>query len=104
MFSKDMIAEEQKFNEVRDFLDNEIIRLGALIEEYKEEIKTQGEDFNMDNPNGGMYSGMELTEIHHEMEKKMIYSQEAANDIEFFKKLRVYRMIQIFRELIAART
>ena len=88
MFSKDMIAEEQKFNEVRDFLDSEIIRLGALIEEYKEEIKTQGEDFNMDNPNGGMYSGMELTEIHHEMEKKMIYSQEAANDIEFFKKLR----------------
>lgn len=83
-----MIAEEQKFNEVRDFLDSEIVRLGQLIEEYKNDIKVQGEDFNMDNPNGGMYSGMELTQVHHEMEKKMIYSQEAANDIEFFKKLR----------------
>jgi DNA helicase-2/ATP-dependent DNA helicase PcrA len=83
-----MIAEEQKFNEVRDFLDSEIVRLGELIEEYKNDIKVQGEDFNMDNPNGGMYSGMELTQIHHEMEKKMIYSQEAANDIEFFKKMR----------------
>ena len=88
MFSKDMIAEEQKFNEVRDFLDSEIVRLGELIEEYKNDIKIQGEDFNMDNPNGGMYSGMELTQIHHEMEKKMIYSQEAANDIAFFKKMR----------------
>ena len=83
-----MIAEEQKFNQVRDFLDSEIVRLGELIEEYKNDIKIQGEDFNMDNPNGGMYSGMELTQIHHEMEKKMIYSQEAANDIAFFKKMR----------------
>ena len=88
MFSKDMLAEEQKFNDVRDFIDSEIVRLTALIEEYKNDIKIQGEDFNMDNPNGGMYSGMELTQIHHEMEKKMTYSQEAANDIEFFKKLR----------------
>lgn len=88
MFSKDMIAEEQKFNQVRDFLDSEIVRLGELIEEYKNDIKIQGEDFNMDNPNGGMYSGMELTQIHHEMEKKMIYSQEAANDIAFFRKMR----------------
>ncbi len=90
MFSKDMIAEEQKFNEVRDFLDSEIVRLGQLIEEYKNDIKVQGEDFNMDNPNGGMYSGMELTQVHHEMEKKMIYSQEAAYDIDFFKKIRNY--------------
>ena len=88
MFSKDMIAEEQKFNEVRDFLDSEIVRLGELIEEYKEDIKIQGEDFNMDNPNGGMYSGMELTEIHYDMEKKMLYSQEAQNDINFYKRLR----------------
>ncbi len=88
MFSKDMIAEEQKFNEVKEFLDSEIVRLGALVEEYKKEIKTQGEDFNMDNPNGGMYSKMELTEVHYEMEKKMIYSQEALNDIAFYKKLK----------------
>ncbi len=83
-----MIAEEQKFQEVKGFLDSEIIRLTELIEEYKNDIKTQGEDFNRDNPNGGMYSGMELTEIHHDMEKKMIYSKEAENDIYFYRKLR----------------
>ncbi len=88
MFSKDMIAEEQKFQEIRGFLDSEIIRLSELIEEYKSDIKTQGEDFNRDNPNGGMYSGVELTEIHYEMEQKMLYSQEASNDIRFFSKLR----------------
>ncbi len=88
VFSKDMVAEEQKFQEVKSFLDSEILRLGELIEEYKNDIKVQGEDFNMDNPNGGMYSGMELTEVHYEMEKKMLYSQEATNDIYFYKKLR----------------
>ncbi len=88
MFEKDMKLEEQKFFEVRDFLDSEIIRLGALIKEYRDDIKEQGEDFNRDNPNGGMYSKMELTEIHYDMEKKMIYSEEAAMDIAFYKKLR----------------
>lgn len=88
MFSEDMIAEELKFNQVRSFLEQEIVRLTALIEEYKEDIKTQGRDFNMDNPNGGMYSGMELTEIHHDMERKMFYSQQAASDIAFYHKLK----------------
>ena len=89
MFEKDMKLEEQKFFEVRDFLDSEIVRLGALIKEYRDDIKEQGEDFNRDNPNGGMYSKMELTEIHYDMEKKMIYSEEAAMDIAFYKKLRL---------------
>ncbi len=84
-----MIAEEQKYYEVRDFLDSEIVRLGELIKEYRANIKEQGEDFNRDNPNGGMYSGMELTEIHYEMEKQMIYAEEAARDAYFFKKLRL---------------
>ena len=89
MFEKDMKLEEQKFFQVRDFLDSEIVRLGALIREYRDDIKEQGEDFNRDNPNGGMYSKMELTEIHYDMEKKMIYSEEAAMDIAFYKKLRL---------------
>ncbi len=88
MFSEDMVLEEQKFQDVRAFLEKEIVRLTALIEEYKKDIKTQGEDFNRDNPNGGMYSGVELTEIHYEMEQKMLYSQEAANDIYFYNKLK----------------
>ena len=89
MFSKDMLSEQVKFYNVQEFLDKETLRLTDLIKEYKEDIKEQGRDFNMDNPNGGMYSEMELTEIHYDMEKKMIYSQEAANDIYFYKKLRL---------------
>ena len=65
LLGKDMKIEEQNAQYVQEFLDNEIIRLGELIEEYKANVKVMGEDFNMDNPNGGMYSGMELTEIHH---------------------------------------
>lgn len=88
MLGKDMKIEEQNAEKVQQFLDDEIIRLGELIEEYKANVKTMGEDFNMDNPNGGMYSGMELTEIHHEMEKQFQYSEEASRDIYFYKKLR----------------
>ena len=84
-----MLSEQVKFYNVQEFLDKETLRLTDLIKEYKEDIKEQGRDFNMDNPNGGMYSEMELTEIHYDMEKKMIYSQEAANDIHFYKKLRL---------------
>lgn len=89
MFLKDMYPEQLKYYGVREFLDSEIERLTALIKEYKEDIKEQGSDFNRDNPIGGMYSGMELTEIHYEMEKKMICSQEASNDIYFYNKLRL---------------
>lgn len=89
MFLKDMYPEQIKYYGVREFLDSEIQRLTALIKEYKEDIKEQGSDFNRDNPIGGMYSGMELTEIHYEMEKKMLYSQEASNDIYFYNKLRL---------------
>ena len=88
MLGKDMKIEEQNAEKVQAFLDNEIVRLGELIEEYKSTVKVMGEDFNMDNPNGGMYSGMELTEIHHEMEKQFLYSEEASRDIYFYKKLR----------------
>lgn len=88
MLGKDIKIEEQNAEYVQAFLDNEIVRLGELIEEYKANVKVMGEDFNMDNPNGGMYSGMELTEIHHEMEKQFIYSEEAARDAYFYKKLR----------------
>lgn len=84
-----MLSEQVKFYNVQEFLDKETLRLTDLIKEYKEDIKEQGRDFNMDNPNGGMYSEMELTEIHYDMEKKMVYSQEAANDIHFYKKLRL---------------
>lgn len=88
MFGKDMKIEEQKYFEVRDFLDREIVRLGNLIKEYRANIRMQGEDFKLDNPNGGMYSGMELTETHYEMEKQMLYAKEADNDIYFYGKLR----------------
>ena len=88
MFSKDMIAEEQKFQFVKSFLEEETVRLAALIEECRQDVRAQGEDFNMDNPNGGMYSGMELTQIHYEMEKKMQCMAESANTIAFYDKIK----------------
>ena len=83
-----MQAEKQYAQTVQRFLASETERLGKQITDYKANIKTLGEDFNMDNPNGGMYSGMELTNTHHEMEKQMLYAEEAAQDINFFRHLR----------------
>lgn len=88
MFGKDMIEEQKKADTVSKFLENEILRLGELIKEYRANVKEQGEGFNRDNPNGGMYSKTELTELHYEMEKQMAYAEEAAHDIYFYKKLR----------------
>ncbi len=82
-----MQTEQKKFKQVKDFLESEISRLASLIQENRDEIKKQGSDFNRDNPNGGMYSGMELTEIHYDMEKKMVDSKIAEEDIHFYKKL-----------------
>lgn len=88
MFEKDMVAEQQKATTVSEFLSDEIERLGELIKEYRANVKEQGAGFNMDNPNGGMYSKMELTELHYEMEKQMQYAEDASYDIYFYKKLR----------------
>ncbi len=82
-----MQTEQKKFAEVNTFLENEIMRLSSLIVENREDIKKQGSEFNADNPNGGMYSGVELTAIHHDMEKKMVDSKLAEDDIYFYKKL-----------------
>lgn len=87
MLGKDMNIEAQYADKVQHFLEFEIQRLDKLITEYKGTVKVLGEDFNMDNPNGGMYSGMELTETHNEMEKQMVYAEEAAADIYFYRKL-----------------
>lgn len=88
MSEKDMQIEKQYADTVQEFLEFEIKRLQKQITDYKSNIKILGEDFNMDNPNGGMYSGMELTETHHEMEKQMLYADEAARDSHFYKLLR----------------
>lgn len=88
MSENEMQIEKAYAREVSRFFDFEINRLQKQITDYKAEIKVLGEDFKMDNPNGGMYSGMELTETHHEMEKQMIYAEEAKNDVYFYAKLR----------------
>ncbi len=88
MLDNDIKIEKQYADSVQEFLDFETKRLQKQITDYKSNIKILGEDFNMDNPNGGMYSGMELTQTHHEMEKQMIYAEEAANDINFYRRLR----------------
>ncbi|MGN0526220.1 MAG: HelD family protein [Acutalibacteraceae bacterium] len=80
--------ERGKAVEVQEFLDSETVRLSELIKEYKQDIKEQGENFNRDNPIGGMYSGTELTEIHYDMEQKMALSAEYERTVSYYKTLR----------------
>ena len=87
MFSKEEQQEQLYFNKVKGFLNNEIVRLKDLIVTYKARVKAQGEKFNEDNPNGGMYAGIELTELHYEMENQMQEIENAHYDISFYEKL-----------------
>ena len=88
MFSKEEQQEQLYFNKVKGFLNSEIVRLKDLIVTYKARVKAQGEKFNEDNPNGGMYAGIELTELHYEMENQMQEIENAHYDISFYEKLK----------------
>lgn len=87
MFRKDEQIEQEHCHVVQSFIDTESKRLSKLIEQNLAKVKAQGSKFNEDNPNGGMYSGMELTELHYEMQNEMQNAEEAKNDIYFYKKL-----------------
>ncbi len=88
MYSKEEQQEQLYFNKVKNFLNSEIVRLKDLIVTYKARVKAQGEKFNEDNPNGGMYAGVELTELHYEMENQMQEIENAHYDISFYEKLK----------------
>ena len=88
MYSKEEQQEQLYFDKVKNFLNSEIIRLKDLIVTYKARVKAQGEKFNEDNPNGGMYAGVELTELHYEMESQMQEIENAHYDISFYEKLK----------------
>ncbi len=88
MFSKEEQQEQLYFNKVKEFLNSEIVRLKDLIVTYKARVKAQGEKFNQDNPNGGMYAGVELTELHYEMENQMQEIENAHYEISFYEKLK----------------
>ena len=88
MYSKDEQQEQIYFDKVKNFLNSEIIRLKDLIVTYKARVKAQGEKFNEDNPNGGMYAGVELTELHYEMENQLQEIENAHYDISFYEKLK----------------
>ena len=88
MYSKEEQQEQLYFNKVKGFLNSEIVRLKDLIVTYKARVKAQGEKFNQDNPNGGMYAGIELTELHYEMENQMQEIENAHYDISFYEKLK----------------
>ncbi len=88
MYSKEEQQEQLYFEKVKSFLNSEIIRLKDLIVTYKARVKAQGEKFNEDNPNGGMYAGIELTELHYEMENQMQEIENAHYDISFYEKLK----------------
>ena len=88
MYSKEEQQEQLYFSKVKNFLNSEIVRLKDLIVTYKARVKAQGEKFNEDNPNGGMYAGVELTELHYEMENQMQEIENAHYDISFYEKLK----------------
>ncbi len=88
MFSKEEQQEQLYFGKVKEFLNKETNRLKELIVTYKARVKAQGEKFNEDNPNGGMYAGIELTELHYEMENQMQEIENAHYDIQFYEKLK----------------
>lgn len=85
----DLTFEREKLNDVRRFIDSEIERLNGIIVSSRELAKTEGADFNMYNPNGGMYSGIELTNVHYEMEKQFAAAASAELDIDFLRKNRL---------------
>ena len=88
MYSKEEQQEQLYFEKVKSFLNSEIIILKDLIVTYKARVKAQGEKFNEDNPNGGMYAGVELTELHYEMENQLQEIENAHYDISFYEKLK----------------
>ncbi len=88
MYSKEEQQEQLYFEKVKSFLNSEIVRLKDLIVTYKARVKAQGEKFNEDNPNGGMYAGVELTELHYEMENQLQEIENAHYDISFYEKLK----------------
>ena len=88
MYSKEEQLEQLYFEKTKNFLNSEIVRLKDLIVTYKARVKAQGEKFNEDNPNGGMYAGVELTELHYEMENQLQEIENAHYDISFYEKLK----------------
>ena len=87
MIESEKQAEQLYFEKVREFIKADSARLETVVANYRERIKEQGRKFNEDNPIGGMYSEMELTELHYEMNTEMYNANEAKNDIWFYKKL-----------------
>lgn len=92
MFEEEKVIEQQHFEEVREFIKKDTVRLTALAENYRENIRAMGKKYNEDNPYGGMYSedvqsNKELTDIHAEMQNAMILAEEAKNDLYFYRKL-----------------
>lgn len=87
MAENEMILEREYAEEVKSFIKKDSERLSEYVENCFKLIKEQGGKFNDDNPNGGMYSGMELTELHYEMQNEMLRAEEAKNDIWFYRKL-----------------
>lgn len=88
MAQEELSLERRKLDETREFIDSEIERLGEVIVTSRQLAKTEGADFNMYNPNGGMYSGLELTNVHYEIEKQFAEAKIAELDIEFLRKNR----------------
>lgn len=74
--------------EVRDFMDREIVKLNNLSAELEELIMKEGQKFAQDDPYQAVYGSTALTELHYSIERKMIRSQTAKQDAYFLQGLK----------------
>lgn len=73
---------------VQLFIDNEVEKLNNLAVELENKIMEEGQKFSLDNPYGGVYGGIGLSDLHHSIERKIQRCETAKSDAHFLKKVR----------------
>ncbi len=73
---------------VRTFMDKEIAKLQNLAIELEEIIMKEGQKFSLDSPYKSVYGGVDLTELHYSIERKILRSETAKQDAYFLQELK----------------
>ncbi len=73
---------------VQNFMDREIVKLQNLSVELEELAIKEGRKFALDDPYRAVYGGIDLTELHYSIERKMIKSETAKQDAYFLQGLK----------------
>ncbi len=73
---------------VREFMDKEIVKLNNLSAELEELAIKEGRKFALDDPYRAVYGGIDLTELQYSIERKMLRSETAKQDAYFLQGLK----------------